>query len=323
MEGDAEHNPIVVAPILEMESSQAFGGIYLELHTLAQPWDQKALENLCPAVQALSSQIASAINQNKGYQQALELQHVNQEIKLAGNIQASLLPSNFPEMSGWQFAVTLDPVGETSGDFFDIIPLEGGRIGFIIADVLDKGLGPALYMTLSRTLIRTYATEFDLEPDLVFFSTNERILKDTRANLFVTVFFAVLNLTTGEMVYSNAGHNPPYLLSSQNSCEPIPLEKTGIPIGIDEEATWEHRTVKMQPGDVLVLYTDGVPDTVNIDGDFYRQDSLVEVIQENLGKTAEELQRSILDSLYDFMGEADPFDDITLMVLVRDPQNDE
>jgi sigma-B regulation protein RsbU (phosphoserine phosphatase) len=223
-------------------------------------------------------------------------------------------------MPGWQFAVTLDPAGETSGDFFDIIPMEGGKIGFVIADVLDKGLGPALYMTLSRTLIRTYATEFDLDPDLVFFSTNERILRDTSANLFVTAFFAVLDLSTGEMTYSNAGHNPPYLLSSQNGCDPVPLEKTGLPIGIDEEATWEHKTVQIYPGDVLVLYTDGVPDAINVDGEFYRQDSLVHVINENLGKTAEELQKSILDSLYGFVGEADPFDDITLMVLVRDPQ---
>ena len=316
--GDTQHNPVVVAPIMEMESSQTFGGIYLELHTLAQPWNKKALKNLCPAVQALTSQIASALNQAKGYQQALELQRVNQELKLAGNIQASLLPSSFPDMPGWQFAVTLDPVGETSGDFFDIIPLEGGRIGFVIADVLDKGLGPALYMTLSRTLIRTYATEFDLQPDLVFFSTNERILKDTRANLFVTVFYAVLDLNTGELTYSNAGHNPPYLVSSQNGCDPVPLEKTGLPIGIDEEATWEHRSVQIYPGDVLVFYTDGVPDAQNLEGQFYRQESLVRVINENLGHTAEELQKSILDSLYNFVGDADPFDDITLMVLVRD-----
>jgi len=209
----SDHNPVVIAPILEIESSQTFGGIYLELHTLVQPWNRKALLNLCPAVQALAAQIASAMNQAKSYRQALELNMVNEQLRLAGNIQASLLPFSFPDMPGWQLAVTLDPAGETSGDFFDIIPLDGNRIGFLIADVLDKGLGPALYMTLSRTLIRTYATEFDLEPDLVFFATNERIMKDTRANLFVTVFFGVVNMDTGEMTYSNAGHNPPYIPS--------------------------------------------------------------------------------------------------------------
>ena len=312
------HNPVVVAPVREFETSQTYGGIYLELHTLAQPWDQKALMNLCPAIQALSAQIASALNQSKGYDQALALNRVNEQLRLAGNIQASLLPFSFPDMPGWQLAVTLDPAGETSGDFFDIIPLEDGRIGFLIADVLDKGLGPALYMTLSRTLIRTYATEFDLEPDLVFFATNERILKDTRANLFVTVFFGVVDLTTGEMTYSNAGHNPPYIISQRDQGEPIPLDKTGFPIGIEEESTWTRESVQILPGDVLVLYTDGVPDAQNEVGDFFKQSSLVEVAKGNLGQSAEAIQKSILDSVYAFVGDAPPFDDITLMVLVRD-----
>jgi serine phosphatase RsbU (regulator of sigma subunit) len=317
-ENHTSHNPVVVAPIRDMDEAQTFGGIYLELHTLAQPWDRKALRNLCPAIQALSAQIASATRQARVYDQALEFQRVSDELKLAGSIQASLLPNQFPDMDGWQFAVTLAPAGETSGDFFDIIPLADGKVGFVIADVLDKGVGPAIYMTLSRTLIRTYATEFDLQPDLVFFATNERILKDTRANLFVTAFFGVLDPATGLMTYCNAGHNPPYFLGDRNSCEPHPLTKTGLPIGIDEDTTWERAEITMLPGDVLVLYTDGVPDAQNLDGDFFKQESLVQVIQEHLGESAEMLQKSILDAVYDFVGDAPPFDDITLMVLRRD-----
>ncbi len=317
--GDASrHSPSIVAPIMDVESSQTFGGIYLELHTLAQPWNLNALKNLCPALQALAAQIASAINQSKSYEQVLELNRVNEQLKVAGDIQASLLPYSFPDMPGWQLAVTLDPATETSGDFFDIIPLDDGRIGFLIADVLDKGLGPALYMTLSRTLIRTYATEFNLQPDLVFFATNERILKDTRANLFVTVFFGIIDLNTGEMTYANAGHNPPYIVSSENECEPIPLNKTGFPIGIDEETTWTRETIQMHPGDVLVLYTDGVPDAQNNNGDFFKETSLVEVVKKNLGQSAEAMQKSILDAVYEFVGDAPPYDDITLMVVVRD-----
>ena len=313
-----KHNPVVVAPIRDMDEAQTFGGIYLELHTLAQPWNRRALRNLCPAIQALAAQIASALKQAQVYAQTLEYQRVSEELKLAGNIQASLLPNTFPDMDDWQFAVTLAPAGETSGDFFDIIPLADGKVGFVIADVLDKGVGPALYMTLSRTLIRTYATEFDLQPDLVFFATNDRILKDTRANLFVTAFFGVLDPSTGAMTYSNAGHNPPYFISHQNGCEPIPLEKTGFPIGIDEDATWQRAQIEVQPGDVVVLYTDGLPDAQNMDGDFFKQESLVHIIQEHLGESAETLQRSILNAVYDFVGDAPPFDDITLMILRRD-----
>jgi serine phosphatase RsbU (regulator of sigma subunit) len=321
LDQDVDHNPLVAAPILEVETSQTFGGIYLELHTLAQPWNRKALLNLIPPIQALAAQIASGINQAKSYQQAIELNRVNEQLKLAGNIQASLLPFTFPDMPGWQLAVTLDPAGETSGDFFDIIPMDNNRIGFVIADVLDKGLGPALYMTLSRTLIRTYATEFDLQPDLVFFSTNNRILEDTQANLFVTVFFGIVDLNTGEMTYSNAGHNPPYIISEDHEGEPIPLEKTGFPLGIDEDGTWSSETVQINPGDVLVMYTDGVPDAQNPEGEFFKQRSLVDAAKNNLGQTAEALQKSILDAVYEFVNNAPPFDDITLMVLVRDQQD--
>ena len=201
-----------------------------------------------------------------------------------------------------------------------LIPLDDNRIGFLIADVLDKGFGPALYMTLSRTLIRTYATEFDLQPDLVFFATNERILNDTSANLFVTVFFGVVDLKTGEMIYSNAGHNPPYIISNQSGTEPISLEPTGFPLGIDEEATWSREAAQINPGDTLILYTDGIPDAQNTDGDFFKQKSLVMAAEQNKNKSAEALQRSILDSVYDFVGDAQPFDDITLMILERNKE---
>jgi sigma-B regulation protein RsbU (phosphoserine phosphatase) len=138
----------------------------------------------------------------------------------------------------------------------------------------------------------------------------------------VTVFYGVLDPVTGALTYCNAGHNPPYFLGSQNGSDPIPLEKTGFPIGIDEDATWERSEVTMNPGDVLVLYTDGVPDAQDIDGDFFKQESLVKVVQEHLGESAEMLQRSILDAVYDFVGDAPPFDDITLMVLRRNLQKE-
>jgi len=317
-EDETRHNPIVVAPIQDMAASQTFGGIYLELHTLAQPWNRRALENLCPAMQSLGAQISSAYNQANVYHQALDFHRVSEELKMAGKIQSSLLPNIFPKMPGWQFAVTLAPAGETSGDFFDVIPLVDGKIGFVIADVMDKGIGPAIYMTLSRTLIRTYATEFDLLPHLVFFATNERILTDTQANLFVTAFFGVLDPKTGHLSYCNAGHNPPFLLSKLDDGQPRSLTKTGIPIGIDIDATWKLSNVQLDPGDVLVFYTDGIPDAQNMDGAFFKEETLVAVAKESLGQPAEALQHAILDAVYDFVGDAPQFDDITLMVLARD-----
>jgi serine phosphatase RsbU (regulator of sigma subunit) len=312
------HNPIVIAPFRDVDGQQPFGGIYLELFTLSQPWDQRALNDIYPAVQALAAQIASAMKQAKDYLRALEYQRLSEELKLAGSIQTSLLPHTVPAMAGWQFAVTLHPAGETSGDFFDIIPLSDGRIGLVIADVMDKGIGPALYMTLSRTLIRTYATEFDLEPDVVFFATNERILKDTRANLFVTAFYGVLDTETGSLTYCNAGHNPPYLFRKQEGSQPIALKPTGLPIGLDEGAAWESATINIDPGSVLVLYTDGIPEALNNEGQVFSDSSLVEVVANSLDQPIEVIQKSLLDAVYNFMGDIYSYDDITLLVLERD-----
>jgi hypothetical protein len=152
-----DHLAIVGTPIIKSDSGRAIGGIFLELRSLAQPWDNKSLKNLYPAVQSLADQISSTLHQEEVYENSLDFQQITQELRLAGQIQASFLPNIFPPIPGWQLAVTLLPARETSGDFFDVIELSNDRLGILVADVADKGVGSALYMALSRTLIRTYA----------------------------------------------------------------------------------------------------------------------------------------------------------------------
>ena len=319
-EGNETRNPIILAPILDVEKNEPIGGIYLELYSLAQPWDKRSLNNLFPGVQSLAAQVASALHQSETYRQALAYQKVSQELSLAGKIQSSFLPDELPIFSGWQLAVTLLPARETSGDFFDFIQLSDGKLGLLVADVTDKGIGAALYMALSRTLIRTYAIEFDDEPhpDVVFFAANGRILQDARANLFITAFYGILDTKTGLMTYANAGHNPPYLLRSQEDHPIEGLKQTGMPLGIEEDSLWESATVQINPGDVLVLYTDGIPDSQNRKGEFFEDKTLLEVIHASQGLSADQIQEKILGGIQDFVGDAPQFDDITLMVLVRD-----
>lgn len=313
-----DHNAMVVSPILNVESGQPVGGIYVELRTLVQPWDAHTLSNLFPAIQTLSAQIASALHQSEIYRQTLEYQKISQELQLAGRIQASFLPNEFPNIPGWQLAVTLLPARETSGDFFDVIQLGDNRLGVLIADVADKGVGPALYMALSRTLIRTYAVEYDADPDVVFYAANQRLLKDARASLFVTAFYGVLDPDTGTLTYCNAGHNPPYLFKNSNSGITHPLERTGMALGVEGESTWIQTSVSIDPGDVLILYTDGIPDAQNEYGEFFDSESLIDVVQANLGLSAHELQAAVLDKVQKFANNAPQFDDITLMILERD-----
>jgi serine phosphatase RsbU (regulator of sigma subunit) len=308
----------VVAPIAAIDSHQSIGGIYIELRALAQDWNIRFLRNLFPAIQTLAAQIASALHQAENYQQQMDYQNITQELRLAGKIQASFLPNTFPSLEGWQLAVTLLPARETSGDFFDVIQLSDGRLGILIADVADKGVGPALYMALCRTLIRTYALEYDAEPEVVFYAANRRLLQDARANLFVTAFYAVLDPASGNLSYCNAGHNPPFLLSNQNTHKVQSLARTGIPIGIDENSTWKQHTLEIQPGDTLVLYTDGIPDAQNDKGDFFDEENFLEITQSCLGQPAHEIQTVVLEEVQKFVGSAPQADDITLMVIVRD-----
>ncbi len=316
-EGDHHHSSLVVAPILAVESGQPIGAIYIELQNLVLPWTKNTLASLFPAVNSLAAQVASALRQAEVYEEALELSRTSQELEFASEIQASFLPDKIPRMPGWELAVTILPAREMAGDFFDFIPFEDGRLGILIADVTDKGVGPALYMALSRTLIRTYAIEYEFDPDTVFFAANGRILKDARARLFVTAFFGILDQETGVMKFSNAGHNPPYLLRAQSG-EVESLGVTGMPIGIDEQAIWEQDEIQLEKGDALILYTDGVPDTLNESGDFFEVENMLEIARSNMGNPAFEIQAAIIDQVHQFMGAAPQVDDITLIVLTRD-----
>jgi len=304
---------IVVAPILDAESSEPIGGIML-----SQSWHPETIPSLIPAVQSLAAQVASALHRADVHTQTLNHQRVEQELALAWQIQESFLPDDLPQVSGWQLAATLEPARETSGDFYDIIPLTNGKLGILIADVADKGTGAALYMAVSRTLIRTYAAEFDTQPELALRAANRRIMVDTRADLFVSVFYGVLDTTTGTLTYCNAGHNPPYFVSTQNRGEALALTKTGMALGVIEDATWEQRTIHLAAGDLLVLYTDGVTDADNGQGGFFGEERLLETILNHRERSVQEMEDALMGEVHKFVGDAPQFDDITLMMIKRE-----
>jgi len=244
------------------------------------------------------------------------------ELALAGEVQASFLPRELPDIPGWQLSVKLIPAGETSGDFCDVNLLPNGQLGILVADVVDKGVAAALYMALSWTLIRTYALEYPTQPELVLSSVNRRILKDTRANQFVTAFYGILDPAAGRLVYCNAGHCPPYLISAGNDRECQKLVRTGMPLGIFEDKTWAQGTAQVAPGDVLVLYTDGITEARDGQGTCLGADRLLETVRAHLDLTAQTIQDAILSDIYGFVGDTPQSDDIALGIIVRDPAVD-
>jgi serine phosphatase RsbU (regulator of sigma subunit) len=314
---------VLLAPILEVQSERPLGGIYL-----SRKRDFGAARNSMPALQSLAAQVASALESAQVYVQTLAHQRVEQELALAWRIQARFLPDDLPHIDGWQLAATLKPARETSGDFYDVIPLPRGRFGLVVADVADKGVGAALYMALSRTLIRTYASEYDNRPDKVLGATNRRILMDAGASLFVTVFYGVLDPEQGTLTYFLAGHPPPFLLSAENGDSIQTLRGGGIALGIMEEAAYDYHVLQLEPGAVLLLYTDGVVDAQNQQQEFFGKERMLERAQAGLdssaspGRLAQDLQDALLTGVHEFVGDAAQFDDITLMVVARSSANE-
>jgi serine phosphatase RsbU (regulator of sigma subunit) len=307
--------PTILCPISDVESGLPIGVTFIELQTMNIQSDPRSIRRHLPAVQSLAAQIASAIHQSDVYAETIAMQKTLQELSLARTIQESFLPESVPDLPGWQISATLEPARQVAGDFYDFIPLPNGRLGILIADVADKGLGAALYMALSSTLIRTFADEYPEDPGLVLKAANQHILRNARANLFVTVFIGVLNPVTGKLRYANAGHNPPYMIGRASGVKV--LSSTGMPIGIDADNTWSQDEVTILPGEKLLLYTDGVTDAQNIEGEFIDRKTIALLAQKNIDNSCQEILNTIMEKLHQFVGNAPRSDDITLVILGR------
>jgi sigma-B regulation protein RsbU (phosphoserine phosphatase) len=255
-----------------------------------------------------------------------QLQDANQkmarELALAGEVQTSFLPRKVPEIPGWLLSATLIPAREASGDFYDFISLPTARWGIVVADVTDKGAGAALYMALCCTLIRTYAVDFPGQPELVFGAVNRRILKDCSSKQFVTAFYGVLDAITGKFVYCNAGHCPPLHFRTGDQ-DVHTLARTGLPLGIFDDKTWGQETTQLDPGDVLVLYTDGITEAHQESPHLFGMERLAESVRASLGTAGsqhpspQKIRDRILAAVHSFAGDGPPYDDIALTVLSR------
>ena len=309
--GKAVKDGVVMVPILDIDSGEIIGGIHL-----ARSRDPNEVSKLIPAIQSLAAQVASALHSMRVYKQTLTLQRIEQELSMAAQIQNSFLPTELPDIPDWQIVALLQPALETSGYFYDFIPLPDEKLGIVVADVADKGMGAALYMALSRTIIRSSTKEHSQNPDSAMGIANRRILEDTQSSMFVTVFYGVLDPTHNTLTYCNAGHNPPYIISSENEKEIQPLTKTGMALGVVDDMDWEQKTVALNKGDVLVLYTDGISEAQNKKGDFYGENRMLDVLKANQNSTALQIQDSIMNDISKFMNEAPMLDDLTLMIIV-------
>ena len=237
------------------------------------------------------------------------------ELDIASAMQQSMLPNHFPEDETFQVFGRMEPARNVGGDFFDILNRDHDRLGVVVADVSDKGVPAALFMMSSRTLIRAMSIG-SATPGEVLASVNELLQEDNDSTMFVTLFYAVYDPENGMLTYANGGHNPPLLVHPDGSSEELPLTG-GIALGLVSEFKYVERTLRLMPGDALILYTDGVTEAMNEELLEFGVPRLIKVFEVDPPNSAEDTTGRVFEAVHDFAGEADQSDDITCLVLYR------
>jgi sigma-B regulation protein RsbU (phosphoserine phosphatase) len=269
-------------------------------------------------VNGITQQAAIAIQNELLQQEAVNSERMERELQLAREIQAAFLPDKIPDLPGWDIDARWQPAREVGGDFYDIIMLGDHKIGFVIADVADKGMPAALFMTLIRTLIRAAAKDKP-SPAAVVKQVNELLIPDSKHGMFVTVFYGVISLNTGSLVYANAGHNPPIMVHHNNRAL-IELPRTTMALGIFEDIEVEEREVLLNPGDWIFLYTDGISEAFSPRGEMFGVQRLQNLLSKTEFSSSQRVADLVIDAVHTFIHGVDLSDDITLGVIGRKMQ---
>ena len=306
------------------------------------------------AFRRMYRQISDAIGKRKKAEEALQqsFQQVeaysrvlNNELEKGRQIQINFLPGQLLQMPGWETAAYFKPARQVAGDFYDLFQLPEGPVGFVIADVCDKGVGAALFMALFRSLIRIFsgqtslnglpltcsdATDDEAEQatenptiDPIHFKalkavqlTNKYIaLNHGELAMFATLFFGILDPDTGRLSYINGGHEPLYIINSAGGVK-AQLATTGPSVGIEPQIHFKIQQTRIDSGDILLGYTDGVIEASAADGGFFSVDQFRSILDAPSSSASELIDR-IAKRLQEHIGEAEQFDDITLLALRR------
>lgn len=265
-------------------------------------------------ITGIAQQAALAIQNDLLQREMVVRERLETEVQLARQIQQTFIPETLPQFADWELAARWKTARQVGGDFYDVFDLPGKRLGLFIADVADKGVPAALFMALTRTLVRAAVTELET-PAMAMERVNDLLIPDTRQGMFVTAVYAVLDMEKKELTYVNAGHNPPLWVKCNGEVER--LTRTAIALGVVTGEAVDQRTIKFESGDNLLLYTDGLTESFNIDGEFYGEERLLESIKSNTCTSASDLLGVVEKSLLNFVQDVPPADDLTMLVLRR------
>ncbi len=277
-----------------------------------------------------NAQLSQAYQELKAAQQDLiRLNRIEEELSVARRIQSSFLPTRLPQPAGWEIAAYSRGAQAVGGDFYDCIELPGNWMGLIIADVCGKGVTAALFVALTRSLLRAasqapwvFQANLSLEPDNVLsgalWLTNDYITREhSDSNMFITVFYGMLHLDSGKLVYVNAGHNPPLLLDSQEyRIREVP-NVAALPLGIFDHQDYGSSHITIAGGDYLVAFSDGITEAMSHSGELYGDRRLHQALLAQSGHSAAEMVKTVIGEVDEYVGDAAQADDMTLLVVRR------
>ena len=286
--------------------------------------DEEQLRQLAAVMGELSDRLIDQHQRLTGMVQELRealvtktrLAGLEQELQIAAQVQLSILPRNPPQDARVQLHCHITPAREVGGDFYDYFFIDEQPLGFVIADVSGKGVPAALFMTITRTLLKATA-QFITEPTHCLSQLNDLLAAENEQMMFVTLFYGVLHLDSGQVQYVNAGHNPPYVLRADASVQPL-ARTGGMAVAVSEGFPYRSASVQLQPGDLLLLYTDGVTEAFDPDGQEFGDARLLHTLQQLSAAgplQAQPLAAGVLAAVHAFERGAPQADDITCMAL--------
>jgi len=266
-----------------------------------------------------AEQSAFTLGNALAHREAAQNRRLEKEIRTARDVQKILLPARDPEIPGFSIAGTNLPAKMVSGDYFDFIDVDENHLGIVIADVSGKGIGASLIMAMCRSVIRANASH-NHSPANVLRAANRQLYPDIREDMFISLAYAILDKRTGEILIARAGHDPPLLLDKASG-EIRQIKPKGIAIGIDGGEVFDRaialESVVLAPGDVLLLYTDGVNEALDADGEEFGMERLRQTLRAQASKSAAGLIEGLTREIENFAHKAAQNDDITLIAIQK------
>lgn len=301
---------MITNPILSLiEGSKAIGQGDMNYRVFVRTGDE--LEELANSFNIMAADLKKYLDYVRST--TAERERLQKELEIARNLQQRLLPHYAPSIRGLEIAASNIPAQEVGGDFYDFIPVDINSWGFVIADVSGKGMPAAIFMGLSRTIIRASTTGCQSLAQAIK-QANELICRDSTSGMFVTLFYAVYDEDSRCLRYVNAGHIPPFLFRS-SSDEVITLDARGIALGVIHGIDLKEEEIYLEKGDVIVCFTDGVTEAINEQNEPFGSQRLTEIVKANGNADVNTIVQAISSAVLEFAGHHRQFDDITLMVI--------